>query len=285
MPKPLLLSALILFTFISFSNEFSEDVSEESMLDEQEVLKTITLSVSPYRKAARNKEEEYTLLAEGTINKGHHELLALYEKSYFSTLDFESQIFIKSAVENIVITYDINHFWGDFTYFLLYQYKRETQNNTDIIPNNHLGGIFGLKYDIIEDGKIWKEWSVSFIPLYEYLKENVELNQNGTFIVEQYKRNNIRNSMRMKLKFEFFEGKVTIKDTFFYSPAYNLDEKKFVSDDVDIKNKVKISYNINENFSITLSNEIIRNERVEKLRRYPRNEQIDMFTIDYTLIL
>lgn len=240
--------------------------------------------VSPFKFKKVNKEREVFYGTDYNYRKGMYELQILYERASYSSTDALEGFTVKSSDHKGLMKYDINKFFGDFTYFMLVTYKREREGDIYLIKHQLRGGMFGLKYDIVEEGKNLEDLSISFIPLYEYLNESVsQVDASGDVIYVDVNNKYIRNSLRLKLTLRDSDDRIKLDNIFYYRPAYNLTTKEYEPNNVDLENITKISYNINSSLSIFYKSIITWNERRKSVYRLPSTDIESSFNFSYTL--
>jgi hypothetical protein len=204
-----------------------------------------------------------------------------YERFSFSTTDALTQINVRSSTHNATILFDTNKVFNNFTYFLMFNYGREREGSVYLVRHKIQGGLIGLKYDFYE-GEMIKDLSLSLIPLYEYLVEEVEtLNSNGLTEFSGVITRNIRNSLRLRLIVLFKSLKLKMKETFFYRPIYDLQKSEFDFQDANLENKFKLSYLIDEKFSFSYLNKYTWNRRLKTVHNISSSDIQHTFTLDF----
>lgn len=243
----------------------------------------ISLSISPYFTSRVNKTKDISYGGEYNRKDGRHELNTTYQRNQYESTDPLAKITIKTASHAARFTYDINKMWGPLTYFFMFEYAQKQEGEIFIKYHEVRAGPLGIKYDIIETKNT--DLSISYIPLYEYLVEDVDQNEFDSNFSSIYKRassRNIRNSFRLKSKWYFLNKKLEIKDTIFWRPIYNLNDKTWDYKDADFQNIFKIKYNLDDVFSISYSNKITWSERLVRVHRLPSTDMENKWELEFT---
>ena len=273
---------LFIFSFI-FSIHGQENQSEE--IPEEQAENTFGLFASPISFSSLNDEKTLNYGLTYARDYKKHETRFFYERDAFSSTDPLTLINVRSSEHSGIFAHDINQFWGDFTYFLLFTYERKSEGGIQIIEHEARGGLIGIKYDLFKGEKL-KTLSLSYIPFYEYLDELAET-EDSTLVNTLYQRvltRNIRHSLRLKIKY-YPTQKLSIKNTTFYRPATSLDTKKTDFDDIDFENSLSLSYEMDEYFSITYRNIYTWDIRRKRVYRIPSSDMEQKITIDFSLTL
>lgn len=236
-------------------------------------------SIAPIQYSKVDKGTDISVNASAEYEKDIRELKFFYEFNKFSTTDPLNKIRVKSSNQEGLIAYDWNNIWGDFTYFMLGTYANQSAGDVNLIEHRIRGGVIGIKYDFYK-GKTVKDISLSLIPLYEYLHENVE---SGTLVNTIYSKNVtsfLRLSFRFRVKILFEDGKYQIKNTAYFRPAYDFDKSIMEWNNNDIENTLKFTINISNLVAFSYDNKFTYDKRRKDVYKIPTTDLVNTFYID-----
>jgi len=240
-----------------------------------------SFSLSPFMISRVDDEQDISYGGTLTYNKNKKEMYFEYERNIFKSTDSLTKLSIKSGSQHSLLTYDLNKFWGDFTYFALAGYDNKREGDILIIDDRLQIGLLGIKYYFIEYKGNIKDLSISFIPLYEYLVENVP-DDPTSLTNEKYHKvitQNIRQSFRIRFKAKFFD-KLKVKNILFYRPAYVLKTGKLDFSDALFEQSLKLSYEINDFVDFTYRNTITWDERSAKIQQLPSTDMVHKISFE-----
>lgn len=244
---------------------------------------SLRAEINPIKYRRINKEKDISYGLNLSYNKDEYELSLRADRSAFSSSDELSGITVSADDKNALFTFDINNFFGRFTYFNLLYYNQEQSGEIYTTKHKIRTGPIGIKFDIIEEKKYVDEFSLSFIPLYEYIIENVEEvgNLGDDLAYIESTTTNIRASLRMRWKLKYKDF-LKMKITTFYRPAYPLDDNEYNSKDIAFENKVKLGYVINEHVSFGYINLFSYDIRKKTIHHLPSSDMEHTYLAEFS---
>ena len=240
----------------------------------------LQVKANPLQIGRVNKSKDISYGLDYSYSKEKSELALTYDRFYFSQIDPIRQFGIKSATHEGRFTYDLNRFWGNLTYFFMVEYYRKQLG--EILTTGHelRSGPFGLKYYFIDTDRF--DMNLSYIPLFEYLVEDVEdltVSTAANRIFKTVTSTGIRNSVRLRMIIGFMEGKLKLSESVFYRPLYNLDQNKIDWNDIDFEATTKLVYSLNYKFSVSMANKMTWNIRDKRIHHIPSTDMENIFQL------
>ncbi len=250
----------------------------------REPLFDVTLFANPFSFATVNSQRTintgYRMNTKSAISEKHqfsHDTTINHDESR-SDLDQSKQEMI-SYTSNLL--YDFNRFWGNWTYFAILGYRREKVNGIYNLKDQVRLGILGLKYLFIKDGKIIKKMDLSYIPLYEWVSSDNDIQPPGEPPSKTI--NTIRHSLRYRALLEWETWSIDYSLT--YTPAYQVQTKILDMQDIDLRSMLTVKRPLTEKLSFTYSNNYTYD--IRRIRSgnpgTRRDNAINTFALDWTL--
>lgn len=240
----------------------------------------ISLFASPISFAvlnnARNIYAGYNLR---TLKSTKHELshdFAIndsYQKD--TTFGFEAS----SLILNSNLIYDYNNFYGNWTYFAILSYRRQKYNGDYPIKHQYGLGILGLKYKFIKDGKYIKNLDLSYVPLYEALTSDFDVNFPGEKPTKMQRT--IRHSFRFRFSAAYEEW--VFNYSISYKPAYYFRRDTLDMQDIDLNSTLTIGRTISEKIQLNFTNIYTKDIRLLRASGMRPDNTINSFSINVAL--
>jgi hypothetical protein len=149
------------------------------------------------------------------------------------------------------LIYDFNRFYGNWTYFAITGYKRERFNGIYNIRDQVRLGLFGLKYAFIRNGEVIKKMDISYIPLYEWMGSDNDVQPPGEPPSKTVQT--IRHSVRYR--FALDHKGWGLNYSLNYQPAYYFRTETLDMQDIDLRSNLQIRRPLSEKLSLNYSNE------------------------------
>jgi len=178
------------------------------------------------------------------------------------------------------LVYDFNRFYGNWTYFAITGYKRERINGIYNIKDQIRLGLFGLKYAFIRNGEIIKKMDISYIPLYEWVSSDNDIQPPGEPLSKTVET--VRHSLRYRLAMDIKDW--TINYVFNYQPAYYFRTQTLDMQDIDLRSTLLIRRLLTEKLSLIYSNEYTYDiRRIRSGRQGSRRDNaVNSFALEWS---
>lgn len=196
-----------------------------------------------------------------------------YQKD--ENFDFETS----SLVLNSNLVYDYNNFYGNWTYFAILSYRRQKFNGDYPIKHQTGLGILGLKYKFIKNGKYIKNLDLSYVPLYEALISDFDVNFPGEKPTK--KQQTIRHSLRFRFSAAYEDW--TMNYVISYRPAYYFRRDTLDMQDIDLNSTLTIGRTITEKIQLNFSNTYTKDIRLQRASGMRPDNTINSFSINVAL--
>ena len=250
----------------------------------REPLFDLSIFANPVSFATVNQQRTinagYRITSKSTISEKH-------EFGHDSAINHSQGIsdFDGTKLENISyssnLNYDFNRFYGKWTYFAITGYRRERMNGIYNIKDQVRLGITGVKYAFIRDGEFIKKLDFSYIPLFEWVSSDNDIQAVGE--PPSKTTETVRNSFRYRLRVNFLQW--SFEHTVNYQPAYLFKTDTLDMQDIDLKSMFVLRRPLSERLSFTYSNDYsydIRRIRSGQAGQR-RDNAINSFSLDWTL--
>lgn len=250
----------------------------------REPLFDLTLFANPISFATVNQQRTinagYRINTKSSISEKHefsHDMAINHSESRSDFDQSKQEVISYSA--NLV--YDFNRFWGNWTYFAITGYKRERMNGIYNLKDQVRLGIVGLKYAFIRDGDIIKKMDISYIPLYEWVSSDNDIQPPGEPPSKTVQT--VRHSLRYRLRLAWQQWDFDY--TLNYQPAYFFRTKTLDMQDIDLRSMLRIRRPLSERLSFTYSNEYSYDiRRIRSGSPGTRTDNaINSFSLDWSL--
>jgi len=250
--------------------------------DDNKKLK-IKISLSPFVIKLINSEKDINYGGSLEYLNNKQEVFFEYDRSIFSSTDSLTQLNIKSGSQHALLTYDFNKFWGNFTYFALASYDNAREGDIFLTEDQVQFGVIGIKYYFIKYKNNIDDLSLSYIPLFEYIVENVSDDPTSLTNATYHRviSKNIRQSMRLRFKAVYLDKSLKVKNTIFYRPAYSIDQSKFNWSDSLFEQTLELSFKLNEVLDLRYKNTVSWDQRAKVVHLLPSTNVIHRLSLDF----
>ena len=243
------------------------------------------LQASPLKFDRTNKQKDINFGLSYNFRRKNDNFRLSYERESFSVQDPISAIKVSQDKNNAEMLYDYyftNHEWS---YFFLNTYKNRKEGGMHVVKDQYRIGPAGIKHTFL-DIKHLDEFSISYIPLYEFAEFEVEDASNILNpVINTHIRKGIRNSFRFRAKASTKDEKVKFMDQLFYRPVYSFSKDTLDFHDVDFENEMSTSIYILGKLSLTYTNTITWDRRLSDINRIPSTNITHKITFAYEINL
>ncbi len=242
------------------------------------------VSVSPYSIQRLNNAKSI-FYSVGLSSRGKNEASFYYSYNTDRQTDvFNNQVFSSSAY-NASLTFDLNRLTENLTLFSFNTYQR--QRFGGIYPIRMLvnTGPVGLKYRFL-DTPIWMEKiDVSYVPVIDYRKSDVQFFDFDTFELKtrQETRTDIRHSFRFRVFTNFMESKLNINYLLFFRPLQKIKDKSISLNDSKFESNITVAYNLTQAISFSYQNILTKDITLTEISNIPATNMIQNISLNYSL--
>jgi hypothetical protein len=240
----------------------------------------VSLYASPISFAVLNKARNiYAGYSIRTISASKHELthdLSINE-TYQKDESYGTET--SSLVLNSSLIYDYNNFYDKWTYFAIANYRRQKFNGDYPIKHQYGLGVLGLKYKFIKNGTYIKNLDMSYVPIYEELISDFEVQYPGE--VPSKTQKDIRHSFRFRFNIAYTDWNLNY--VLFYRPAYYFKINTLDMQDIDLNSTLTIGKTLSEKVQLNFTNVYTRDIRLFRANGMRPENSINSFSINVAL--
>lgn len=157
-------------------------------------------------------------------------------------------------------------------------FQRERSGSVFPIYQRVYGGVIGLKYIKEKSYGSLREFSISYLPIYDKLKSDAYLADGVTLTRKD--REYIRQFFQVDLTFALTNN-LKAMNHFHWRPVYNLDTDEFNANDAEIEQKFTLLMEMNKYFSLSYENKITWNKRLQVDLNRPTTDLINSFKLNW----
>ncbi|MCO4793411.1 MAG: hypothetical protein KC493_06860 [Bacteriovoracaceae bacterium] len=181
------------------------------------------------------------------------------------------------------------HYQGDFaiekTNFLwnlnlLVQagYQRERSGPVFPIYRRMYGGVIGLKFLYENERDFVREFSASFLPIYDRLESDAYVGNSNVLV--RKKREYIRQYFQIDFTLALLNY-LKASNHFHWRPVYDLDTKKFNANNAEIEQRFTLTMELTKTFSLSWENKLTWDKRMQVDLNRPTTDLINSFKMNW----
>ncbi|TNE95093.1 MAG: hypothetical protein EP326_15830 [Deltaproteobacteria bacterium] len=159
-------------------------------------------------------------------------------------------------------------------------FQRERSGNVFPIYQRVYGGVIGLKYLHEKSHGFLREFSVSYLPIYDKLKSDAYLADRVTLTRKD--REYIRQFFQVDLMFALTQN-LKASNHFHWRPVYDLQTDEFNANNSEIEQKFTLTMEMNKLFSLSYENKLTWNKRLQVDLNRPTTDLVNSFKLNWKL--
>ncbi len=159
-------------------------------------------------------------------------------------------------------------------------YQRERSGSVFPIYQRVYGGVIGLKYLHEKSHGFLREFSVSYLPIYDKLKSDAYLADGVTLVRKD--REYVRQFFQLDLLFALTNN-LKASNHFHWRPVYDLQTDEFNANNSEIEQKFTLIMEMSKMFSLSYENKLTWNKRLQVDLNRPTTDLINSFKLNWNV--
>lgn len=157
-------------------------------------------------------------------------------------------------------------------------FQRERWGSVFPIYQRVYGGVIGLKLIHENSRGFLREFSISYLPIYDKLKSDAYLADGETLTRKD--REYVRQFFQIDLTFALTQS-IKAMNHFHWRPVYDLQTDEFNANNSEIEQKFTLMMEMNKLFSLSYENKITWNKRLQVDLNRPTTDLINSFKLNW----
>ena len=266
--------------------ESQQNPDAVSMKDKKSVLPNLgvgksffKVGVEPFKMTRIEKNRSYGIDAKLRLHDLGNYIL---DGSYNFNLEDEREPFsgsvITSRYNQADLSFEKEKFFGNFNYLAQAGFERERWGGVFSIYQRLYAGVIGVKYNHQNTRGFLREFSISFLPVYDSLKSDAYASDGVNLIRKD--REYIRQYFQIDMTFALSKTLKAVNH-FHWRPVYDLQTDEFTANNSEIEQKLTLMMEMNENFYLSYENKITWNKRHQVDLNRPTTDLVNSLKLNW----